>query len=38
MQYENNRKRNMSEEERATLRVKGIEELGDRHPDFFYTL
>ncbi|KIH89331.1 hypothetical protein SPBR_07064 [Sporothrix brasiliensis 5110] len=38
LQHENRRKRSMSEEARAALRVKGIEELGDRHPDFFYTL
>lgn len=38
MQYENKKKREMSEEERAELRTKSIEELGDRHPDFYYTL
>ncbi|CAK7224657.1 hypothetical protein SBRCBS47491_005624 [Sporothrix bragantina] len=38
MQYANKKKLEMPEDEKAVLRVKGIEELGDRHPDFFYTL
>ncbi|CAK7207189.1 hypothetical protein SEUCBS139899_009997 [Sporothrix eucalyptigena] len=38
MQYANKKKLAMPEEEKAALRGKSIEELGDEHPDFFYTL
>lgn len=39
--YLNEQKRKalaINSEETQALRRKGLEELGDRHPDFFYTL
>ena len=33
----NQKKRNMSEEEAAVLRELGMDEVGNRHPDFFFT-
>lgn len=39
LSYLNKKKRaNQFTEEAALLREKSIEELGDHHPDFFYTL
>ncbi|CAK7224561.1 hypothetical protein SCUCBS95973_005558 [Sporothrix curviconia] len=38
MCYANKKKREMPEDVKAALQVKGIEELGDEHPDYFYTI